>query len=373
MRDELAEQLLADYLLEWDDPTNEREIHYLQLMAQMKYDRYHNYEPGMRFLASLSLWLKQFSTPRERQSAYSFVREHLIFISYDEISQLVDLVYPERIFPELLSQSAQKLSISTYRVKEIIGTAAFKALRRRSLFLGMSDGSRVDILRRRAMLNNEQVVVSYELSNQRCNKIKEKLQVWLHEGQYDDQPVFSNLFFVDDFAGSGTTIIRESGGEIDGRVKNIIDYLERNDNLGMLVDPAEVNIFIVLYVATTKAVMHIRDILKKVKDTMGYNICLLDPLQLLPTCYESSRHLLPPGFEEVIEHYYDSRIEDKNTAVGGTKEVKYGYAKCGLPLVMEHNTPNNSLALLWADLEKEGTFPGIKALFPRISRHREEL
>jgi hypothetical protein len=29
--------------------------------------------------------------------------------------------------------------------------------------------------------------------------------------------------------------------------------------------------------------------------------------------------------------------------------MKYGYANCALPLVLEHNTPNNSISLLWAD------------------------
>ena len=40
-----------------------------------------------------------------------------------------------------------------------------------------------------------------------------------------------------------------------------------------------------------------------------------------------------------------------------------------LPLVLAHNTPNNSVYLLWADKPDLRT----KALFPRVSRHREEL
>ena len=69
-----------------------------------------------------------------------------------------------------------------------------------------------------------------------------------------------------------------------------------------------------------------------------------------------------------MERYYDKSIMDRHLAKGGN-DAKHGYAGCSLPLVLAHNTPNNSIYLLWADK------PGLetKALFPRVSRHREEL
>jgi hypothetical protein len=69
--------------------------------------------------------------------------------------------------------------------------------------------------------------------------------------------------------------------------------------------------------------------------------------------------------EPLIEQYYDKSIEDQHTGVGGA-DVKYGFARCGLSLVLPHNTPNNSLALLWAETEK------VRALFPRVQRHRRQ-
>jgi hypothetical protein len=70
--------------------------------------------------------------------------------------------------------------------------------------------------------------------------------------------------------------------------------------------------------------------------------------------------------EPLIETYYDDSIEDEHTKKGGS-DLKYGFAKSGLPLVVSHNTPNNSIALLWAQTEK------VRALFPRVTRHKKEL
>ncbi|MBN1330467.1 MAG: hypothetical protein JXA54_13415 [Candidatus Heimdallarchaeota archaeon] len=44
--------------------------------------------------------------------------------------------------------------------------------------------------------------------------------------------------------------------------------------------------------------------------------------------------------------------------------MKFGFAGCLIPVILEHNTPNNSIFILWAyeDLEFVG-------LFPRITRH----
>jgi hypothetical protein len=69
--------------------------------------------------------------------------------------------------------------------------------------------------------------------------------------------------------------------------------------------------------------------------------------------------------EPILEKYYDTSLEDISTHVGGT-DLKYGFSGCGLPIVLSHNAPNNSVYLLWAESGK------LRALFPRVSRHRRE-
>ena len=64
------------------------------------------------------------------------------------------------------------------------------------------------------------------------------------------------------------------------------------------------------------------------------------------------------------EHYFDEAADDENAAVGGTS-MRFGYKNGRLPIILSHNTPNNSVYLLWAeDVHR------VLGLFPRVSRHR---
>jgi len=64
--------------------------------------------------------------------------------------------------------------------------------------------------------------------------------------------------------------------------------------------------------------------------------------------------------------YYDEKASDRHIAIGGTESARFGFANCSLPLVLSHNTPNNSIYALWGPEEYQ--FFG---LFPRVSRHRQ--
>lgn len=70
--------------------------------------------------------------------------------------------------------------------------------------------------------------------------------------------------------------------------------------------------------------------------------------------------------DALIDAVYDPVINDKHMQKGGS-DGRYGFAHCGLPVVLSHNTPNNSIALLWADTEL------VRGLFPRVTRHREDV
>jgi len=59
LKDELAEALLAR-VMGWDQQKVAQERAVLQDMARYKYDEYHQFAPGQRFIESLALWLRQF-------------------------------------------------------------------------------------------------------------------------------------------------------------------------------------------------------------------------------------------------------------------------------------------------------------------------
>ena len=90
----------------------------------------------------------------------------------------------------------------------------------------------------------------------------------------------------------------------------------------------------------------------------------------LPIDAVDGRH---DDFPELTRSYYDPIIRTKHTDVGRVAHLGLGYGGCALPLVLEHNTPNNSVALLWAEThggDRDGvSAPPMRPLFRRRQRH----
>jgi len=85
-----------------------------------------------------------------------------------------------------------------------------------------------------------------------------------------------------------------------------------------------------------------------------------DPKLLIVQRFPETQRVDPstlPDFDALIDTHYDSENETTSTALGGT-DLKYGLPGVLLPLVLSHNTPNNSLGLLWAEGSR------MKPLFP---------
>ena len=78
-------------------------------------------------------------------------------------------------------------------------------------------------------------------------------------------------------------------------------------------------------------------------------------------------------FIKLAQTYYDPKLRTKHTDVGGVTHLALGYGGCGLPLVLDHNTPNNAVALLWAETDggdRDGVkVPAMRPLFRRRQRH----
>ena len=81
-----------------------------------------------------------------------------------------------------------------------------------------------------------------------------------------------------------------------------------------------------------------------------------------------------PGDDDVIslcESVYDpalfKRLE-KHCREADMTTMCYGYGYCALPLVLEHNTPNNSIPMLWSETGSQSN-PRMRPLFHRRDRH----
>ena len=368
MRDELAENLLAK-VMGWSDEEKARERAILQDLARYKYDEYQQYAPGRRFIESLALWLRQFATVEERKIAYEFVRKRLVFVSTPELRQLVDLSFPTAIRPSLIALAARRAAIDPLRVKAIVQDPAYKMALRQTLFLGLSDGARTDVFRRSyPEVSNEQIWHAYDVSDDKAKSMGKKLvkdlAIQLGREPTEDEGRFHTICLLDDFTASGTTYIRRDGDGWDGKIPRIVGQLTTaGDALCDLVAPNAVKIIVCIYVASDQAVRHLEEHLKAFTFDKGtIELCVVYALP--PETRLDDTGDCPFLALARDDRYFDASADDEHGKVGGTT-TRLGYADCRLPVVLSHNTPNNSVFVLRG--EYAHSFVG---LFPRISRHK---
>jgi hypothetical protein len=231
------------------------------------------------------------------------------------MGQLVSMAYPDYIRPLLLKETARIIDYPKYLVTKIANSQEFKILRRKSLFLSLSDGSHIDLFRRLNMeeISHEQICNFYDISENKAEELIDELKKDLIKILGKNTPeriCFRNLFLLDDFSGSGKSCLREENG-YKGKIAKVFNSISSSDSpLSKILDVKNGLICTVLYMATEQAIKYLE------------------------------------------------------TQVGGTENVRLGFANCALPLVLSHNTPNNSVALLWSY-----EYLKIRGLFPRVTRH----
>lgn len=352
-------------VMQWDEETIARETIWLRLMSHFKYDSYRDYLGGVRFLERLVDWLQQFKQ-QDRQAAYDYVRQRLIFVSYAEMQHLVDWFFPAFVQPVLISHVATKLGIPQYLLwNQDKAESEFDLSLRKTLFVGLSDGARMDMLRRtnERRVSNEQVLVTTQINDSKWRDVLEELR----EDLEDDQARFSRIFLVDDFAGSGKTLLRrDKKGVWTGKLKKFRD--EQSEIFDTHLEPGW-TLHVHHYVGSHEASKRISATADEAGRELGsdwfqnlsftYGLILPENVRLTPDQNSS--------FWSQTETYYDPIIETEAIRVGG-KTAKRGFGDCGLPLILEHNTPNNSVALLWAETTGEKGHP-MRPLFRRAQRH----
>lgn len=364
MRDALAERLLAD-VMEWAPEDIARERPVLQALALYKYDEYQQFSPGMRFVESLARWLEQFEEKAERQIAYDFLRSRLVFISISEVHHLVSTAYSDHVRPLLIEMAAEGLGLRPWQVCRISKSPQFRALQRQTLFLGLSDGARTDVFRRaNPELSNEQVLQTYDGTGDRTEDLLSSLAKDLRAIVTEPiarHPRFRNIVLLDDFSASGISYIRRGeSGRIDGKLGKVHRLLTSGD-LSKIVHPDMITVILVIYVGTEQMRSHVQKLWLELEgvDGIPLRVLLLQELAGTSRLDRDGSHPI----EAVIRRYYDAAVEDDHTRRGGA-DVQFGFGNCGLSVVLSHNTPNNTLPLLWWDSAKA------RALFPRIRRHK---
>lgn len=371
MNHSLALRLLGQQL-EWDEPKFQDERHYLRLMVDYKYDAYQGFQPASRFYVALIGFLSQFPTVQAKQLFYDFIRDNLIFVSQREMHHLVSLLMPI-IERDMRNRVAQELKIPLYRAWiDAAAVERLKRMKRRTLYVGVSDGARVDVFRRfnEGDVSNEQIVATNEISATKWKDLVKVLSEDLTKmGAEEEEATFSRIVLIDDFAGSGTSFVKKkTTGEWGGKINRFFEAAS---------DPAiKVPLFsqgcllhVHHHLMSRKALSHVEDNMNGFASEHPQFAALTTCSYQLPESVVISDVHANADLITQIKACYDKGICDIHTG----PDIWYGYKSCGLPVVLEHNTPNNSIALLWASSKDDTKEHRMRSLFPRRKRHSSDV
>ena len=174
---------------------------------------------------------------------------------------------------------------------------------------------------------------------------------------------------LDDFSATGTSYYAlPTDAPPGGKLLTLSRELLNRTPISQLIDWEDVEVFVLLYMATERALQYLRTASASTWEKHGVH-CTVEAVEVLSNDLKIVRNGTEP-INQLIDRasYYDPTIHDQHMQKGGTPDSRYGYGDCGLPLVLHHNTPNNSLAILMSYDDKS-----FRGLFPRVQRHREML
>lgn len=366
MRQDLGMRLLME-VMNWDDAYASEALKAMDRVAAYKYDEYADFLAGARFIENLAKWLQQFS-PSDREAAFRFVRERLIFISSAEIGRLVETFFPRTIYYQVLEEVSKQLRVAPFMVLQgTEGQDAFSKAIRKTLFVGLSDGARIDQFRRSNVgrIKNDQVLLTTEVDRRRWKSAHKSLQKDIAGAK------FERVYLIDDFTASGTTLCRqEDDGSWTGKLPRFYEIV--SEYMGDVVDN-NAPIHIHHFIGTRTAENTLRQREREIRAARGawfagpidfsFGLMLSENV---PLTEEQDKDFL-----RLCDHYYDTSIETVHGEAAGERSLKRGYAGCALPVVIHHNTPNNSVALLWAESAGKGgaNNHAMRPLFRRRQRH----
>lgn len=379
MKFDLAKQFLVQ-LMDWDEIEATKRLEEIDLMADIKYDSYDQFMPGIKFVGNFYLWLSQFEKMEDRKLMYEFVKKYIIYINSTQVSHLIDLLYNTKIIPlireKVVNDFKQKgVTINKYNHKQLDNTQEFNVHKRKTLFIGLSDGSHIDIVRRNSYLDNDQVLTNYYLDDTKIEDLEKNLS-GSKELANEALKKFESIVLIDDFTASGSSFIRvKDDGNFGGKLPTFFTVLENNKKFkNLLADGYEVRLFFLI--ATKNAIMYIADLLEKyMQQHQGLTVqveCIqtLDEDAKFTNHQEQEarqmldiiarkRYINEPKLTDAYKKSYDDDAE---------KRYHLGYKQCALTVVLNHNTPNNSLPIIWQPKREDKAQP-LYPLFYRITRH----
>jgi len=299
------------------------------------------------------------------------------------MQRLVEKLYPEFIQKQIIETVSAKLSIPKFMVWATAeATREFDWQIRKALFLGLSDGAKVDVLRRAnvGVISNEQIVAATQIDITKwqslINDLRQDLEKIKPGSGHDGK--FSRIYLIDDFTASGTSLIRYNAEEskYKGKLERFYRSVE-NAKSSLFEKYGEIlekdwKLIVHHYICTEQA----KNVIEaRYKDLVRAGLCWFNNVEftfsmILPPNVALDKTSKEP-FVAICKKYYNPSIEDKHSQECGDGDMTFGYCQCALPIVLEHNTPNNSLPLLWAETTSHNSHHAMRPLFRRRQRHSE--
>lgn len=380
MNQTLGLRVLSE-ITSWTDERAREEFKWLMFMARLKYDGYRDFQAGMRFIESLATWLQQFDQ-EDRETAYQFVRKILVYFGPGEMQRLVEMFYPRFVRDRLHRIVSAKIGIPPYRVlsdQDTINEIA--KLRRKTIFMALSEGARIETIRHMnaGLLSNEQMVVATQLDTDKWEELRKNLREELN----DPNAKIALVYLIDDFIGTGTSFLRFNDekkawkGKLIRFKESIESAIEDIGDGGIFEDGWELCVH--HYIASADAAEKIIEREKRARQEIKFDGWAENTHFSFGTVLPRDFPIDKAGddllaFIQLTNKYYDPALRTPHTDVGGVTHLGLGYGGCALPLVLDHNTPNNSVALIWAETLGKNTTEGesvhaMRPLFRRRQRH----
>ena len=334
--------------------------------------------PGIKFVGNFYLWLSQFEDIDDRKLMYEFVKKYIIYINSTQISHLIDLLYSTKIIPAIRQKVVEDfrnhgLTVNKYNHKRLDNAAEFTSHKRKTLFIGLSDGSHIDIIRRNSYLDNDQVLTNYYPDDTKIKELAEELEKSkdLVEGS---EKKFESIALIDDFTASGSSFIRiKDDGTFAGKLPKFFEAIYGKEEFKkLLIDGFDIHLYFLI--ATKSALDHINAMLEQYKKQHRDLNVTLECVQML---YEDAKFTSHTGTEALAIQKIISQkryINEpaltrayKESYPAGNTDYHLGYRQCALTIVLNHNTPNNSLPIIWQPKREAGD--RLYPLFYRITRH----
>ena len=295
----------------------------------IRYNSYRGYNNITHYIHALANWLNQFESVNEKVIMLNFLSNELIFVSEQEIRDTIKAIIPDILLPIYTEKYDNK---AIYYLSQTI-------------FLGMSDGAHMDLFRYyNKILDNHQICMEFELADSKCKNIIRKIQKNALYSADDDL----NLVLLDDFSGSGIGYLRNEN-IWKGKIIKTLEIVKKNFSCFK-----KVNVFFIPYLLTEKAYDYISNHVNALyKENIYFDI--------IPVRYIEKANLTHEEEMIIKKYYHRNEISDSNYLIGEHTAPYLGFDHTQLCLVLYHNTPNNSIPIIWY---------GKDALFPRKNRHK---